>query len=139
MWSVVYELTGYGADLEDAVVALSRWGARSLGEPGPDEIATAASMVMAMRTTFRAEAARGVEVGFELRMGEVVVRLRVDDGTLDAAEGALPDADLVIETGPAISALMAGEISPADAIADGVVRLTGDPQLLTRFVEVFRI
>ncbi|MET8678236.1 hypothetical protein ABZW18_11770 [Streptomyces sp. NPDC004647] len=52
---------------------------------------------------------------------------------------ALPDADHVIETGPAITALMAREISPADAIADGSVRLTGGPKLLTRFTDIFRI
>jgi len=36
-------------------------------------------------------------------------------------------------------ALMAGEVSPADAIEDGSVRVVGDPALLTRFVEIFRI
>jgi hypothetical protein len=34
---------------------------------------------------------------------------------------------------------MAGEMSPADAIDTGSVRLTGDPTLLARFVEVFQI
>src|SRR5918994_7545217 len=35
--SVVYELTDYGRGLEDAVIALVRWGTKSLGEPDPDE------------------------------------------------------------------------------------------------------
>lgn len=55
------------------------------------------------------------------------------------ADGALPDADLVIQTGPTIKALIAGEVIPADAQANGSVHLTGDPELLTRFVEVFHI
>lgn len=56
-----------------------------------------------------------------------------------AAEGALAGADLVIEAGPVLKALMAGEIGPAEAVENGSVRLTGDPALLERFVEIFRI
>jgi hypothetical protein len=34
---------------------------------------------------------------------------------------------------------MAGELSPAAAIESGTVHLTGNPELLTRFAEIFRI
>jgi DNA-binding HxlR family transcriptional regulator len=137
--SIVYELTDYGADLEDAVLRLGRWGARSLGDPRPDEIVTVDSMILAMRATFRPEGARGADVGYELRMGEVVLGIRVTGGDLTVRAGAMPDADLVIESGPAIRALLARELSPADAVAAGDVRITGDPRLLDRFVELFRI
>ncbi|GAA3126810.1 winged helix-turn-helix transcriptional regulator [Planomonospora alba] len=137
--SVVYELTDYGRDLEEAVMHLSRWGARSLGEPRPGEIVTPASMVLAMRNTFRPEAAAGLAARYEVRMGETVFHMRVADGALNAGEGPLPDADLVIETGMAIKAVMAGEITPAEAVATGAVRIEGDPALLERFAEVFAI
>ena len=137
--AVVYELTEYGAELEDVVLGLGRWGARSLGEPGPDEIVTTDSLIMALRSTFRPAAAAGPPVSYELRLGEIVLHARVADQRLEVAAGALPAPDLVVETGPAIRALMAGEVSPADAIADGSVRLTGDPSLLSRFVDTFHI
>ncbi|MBG0820270.1 transcriptional regulator [Planomonospora sp. ID91781] len=137
--SVVYELTEYGRDLEEAVMHLSRWGARSLGEPRPGEIVTPASMVLAMRNTFRPGAAAGLTVRYEVRMGETVFHLRLADGALSAGEGPLPDADLVIETGMAIKALMAKEITPDEAVATGAVRIKGDPALLERFAEVFAI
>jgi DNA-binding HxlR family transcriptional regulator len=137
--SVVYELTAYGRELEDVVLRLGLWGARSLTQPGPDDILTADSMIVALRATFRCEAARGSRVGYELRLGDIVVHARVEDGAVQVAEGALPDADLVIQTGPAIRALLAGELSPAEAIEDGSVQLTGDPDLLSRFVELFHI
>jgi DNA-binding HxlR family transcriptional regulator len=137
--SVVYELTGYGRDLEDIVLALGRWGARTLGEPTPDDIVTVDSMIMAMRSAFRPEAARNSIVAYELRLGHVVIHVRIAEGRLEVAEGALPDADLVIQTGPAIKALLVGELSPAEAIADGSVQLTGQSGLLTRFVELFHI
>src|SRR5260370_26666517 len=55
--SIIYELTDYGKELEDVVVRLGRWGAKSLGEPRREEIITADSLVMAMRSTFRPDAA----------------------------------------------------------------------------------
>lgn len=136
---VVYELTDYGQQLEEVALALGRWGAQTMGEPGPDDIVTESSLIMAMRTTFHPEAAMGPRLGFELHSGPVTIHFVTDDGLLTANPGPLPGADLVIETTPGLKRLMAGEIAPADAIAQGIVTLTGDPALLTRFVEIFAI
>jgi DNA-binding HxlR family transcriptional regulator len=136
---VVYELTGYGQELEDVVLSLGLWGARSLGAPRPEDIVTTDSLILALRATFQPEAARDLQVGYELRLGEVVIHARIDHGVLEAGDGPLPEADLVIETQAAFRPMLAGELSPAEAIESGGVRLTGDPSLLTRFVEVFRI
>ena len=137
--AVVYELTPYGLELETVVIGLGRWGAKALGEPREDETITVDALLTALRTTFHPEAARGVRAGFELRVGETVLHARVDDGRLAVAPGALPDADLAIDAGPGIRALMAGELNPADAVANGTVHLTGNAALLTRFAEIFRI
>jgi DNA-binding HxlR family transcriptional regulator len=137
--SVVYELTEHGLELEAVVFSLGRWGAKLLGDPRPDEVVTPDSLVTALRTTFRPGAARGLRAGYELRMGEITIHARIENDTVEVAQGALPGADLVIEAGPAIRALMSGEMSPAEAIAGGSVHLTGDPELLTRFSEIFRI
>jgi DNA-binding HxlR family transcriptional regulator/putative sterol carrier protein len=137
--SIVYELTERGAELEEAVLALGRWGARALGEPRPDEIVTAESTVVALRTTFHPDAAGDLTAGYELRLGETVVHARIHDGEAEVGEGRLPGADLVIEADPRLRALLAREVTPAEAVAAGSVRLTGDPDLLGRFVEIFRI
>ncbi len=137
--SIVYELTEYGMELEDVVIQLGRWGAKSLGLPRPNEIITVDSLIMALRSTFRPQAARGLHASYELHVGEIVLHARIDDGKLEVAGGPLPEADLIIEAGPAIRALMAGELGPADAIATGQVHVTGNRELLTRFVEVFPI
>jgi DNA-binding HxlR family transcriptional regulator len=137
--SVVYELTEYGSQLDDVVMRLGLWGAQSLGEPAPDEIITPDSMTIALRSTFRPEAARGVHVRYELRLGDIVLHARVADGTLAVGEGPLADADLVIEAGPGIRAVLAGEVSPSEAIESGSVRVSGDPALLERFATLFRI
>lgn len=137
--SVVYELTPYGLELEDVVLALGRWGAKTLGDPRPDEIVTHDSMIMAMRTTFQPQAARKLRATYELRMGDIVLHLRITNGKLDVQSGPLPDADLIIEAGPAIKMLMSRELTPEDAIANGSVQLTGDATLLDRFVDIFQI
>lgn len=137
--SIVYELTARGRALEAAVLELGRWGAQILGDPRADEIVTSDSLVMALRTCFQAGAARGVHLGFELRMGEVVLHARVDDGVVAVAEGPLAGAELVLIAGPALKPLLAGELSPAAALAGGDVQVIGDPALLGRFVQLFAI
>ena len=137
--AVVYELTEYGQELDEIVMALGRWGAQRLGEPGPEDIVTEDSMIMAMRSTFHPEAAVGRNVRYQLCLGEVVVHMDIDNGNLVVGGGEAPDRDVVIEAGPAIKALMAGEVSPDEALADGSVRVTGDPDLLKQFAETFHI
>ncbi|GAA1890530.1 winged helix-turn-helix transcriptional regulator [Actinomadura bangladeshensis] len=138
--AVVYELTDYGRDLEPALVAFGRWGARTMTAPRPGEIITAESVAMAFRTTYRPEAARGATVGYEVRMGDFTLRLQITDGTLTAGIGPHPAPDLVVErlTEQGVHALMTGAKSPEEALADGSVRVEGDPALLHDFVETFR-
>jgi DNA-binding HxlR family transcriptional regulator len=136
---VVYELTEYGQELEDIVLRLGLWGARSLGDPRPDDVVTPDSLILALRATFLPEAARELRAGYELRLGPVVIHASIDHGTLEIGEGSLAQPDLVIETQAAFRPLLAGELNPGEAIASGGVRLTGDPSLLARFVEAFHI
>jgi DNA-binding HxlR family transcriptional regulator len=140
-----FELTDYGYELEDILLGLGRWGSRTLGSPRREEIVTPESMVMALRTVFRPEAARGLHVTYLLQLGTIVLHARVTDGHVDVGKGMVTDADLVIEAGPAIKALMAGEMSPNEAIETESVRIKasnggpGDPALLAWFVEIFHI
>ncbi|HEY7380428.1 MAG TPA: helix-turn-helix domain-containing protein [Gaiella sp.] len=136
---VVYELTEYGGELEDVVVRLGRWGARSLGTPRPGDVLTTDAFQMALRATFQPEAARGVRATFEVRLGEIVVHARVDRGALQVGDGPLEDPDLVLETDLAVRGLMTGALTPDDAVANGAARITGKPELLERFVEIFHV
>jgi DNA-binding HxlR family transcriptional regulator/putative sterol carrier protein len=136
---IAYELTPYGMELESTVYELGRWGAKSLAEPRAGETVTPDSLVMALRTTFRPEAARKSRLKYELRFGDIVLHARIQNGRLEAAQGPIENPDLIIETGPALKSLMAGEVTPAQALASGGARVTGDPKLLDRFVEMFHI
>jgi DNA-binding HxlR family transcriptional regulator len=134
-----YELTPAGRSLDEAVVALGRWGARYMGEPRPGETITTDSVAMALRSTFRPEAAKKANLTYVLRLGEVEVHARVRNGGVTVGRGPAPKPDLIIEAGPAIRMLLAQEISPAQALEKRLVRITGDPELFDRFARMFRI
>jgi DNA-binding HxlR family transcriptional regulator len=136
---VGYELTEYGRELEDVVLRLGLWGAKSMPEPRPDEIITADTVLLALRSTFRPEAARQLQADYELRLGEIVVHARVDHGALEVDEGPLAHADLVLETDVNLHPLLTGGLSPTEAIESGRVRVRGKRKLFERFVEVFHI
>ena len=55
---VGYELTEYGRELEDVVLRLGLWGAKSMPEPRPDDVVTADTLLLSLRSTFQPEAGR---------------------------------------------------------------------------------
>ena len=145
----VYELTDYGRELEPIMLALGRWGFRSMGDPKQDDVVTADSLTIALRTAFRPQSAPAA-LHFQVQVGAVELRARIDHGALEVAQIApapllgdqLPEREpeLRFATGPGIRHLIAGTLSPADAIEQGVVTiLKGDTQLLERFAESFHI
>ena len=155
---LVYELTDYGRQLEPIVLALGRWGFAQMGEPGPDDVVTADSLTMALRTAFQADAAAMLpSADYEVHVGDVALRVQVDDGRLRIAQlahGALPPAprspglsappagepDLVFAAGPGIRLIISGELTPSEAIDKEVVAVVaGDATLLERFAETFAI
>jgi DNA-binding HxlR family transcriptional regulator len=137
--ATVYELTTYGSELEEVVFRLGRWGAKKLGEPRRGEIVTPDSMHIAFRTLFRPAAARGMRITYVVKMGDFALQIRIDDQQIDVGDGLVDDADLVIEAGPALRALLAGDISAREALETGSVRLTGDRNLFPWFIEIFHI
>jgi DNA-binding HxlR family transcriptional regulator len=134
-----FELTEYGSELEDLLLQLGRWGAKTIGGPRRGEVVTNDSVITALRSMFSPEATRGIRINYQLNLGDIVINARINDGDLEVGSGPMSDADLILEAGPALRALMAGEMSPREALESGGVRLTGDPRLLEWFVEMFHI
>jgi DNA-binding HxlR family transcriptional regulator len=140
--AVVYELTDYGRELDDVLLALGRWGAQSMGPPEADDVYTSESLMMAMRGSYqRSESGHDPRdsVNYEVRVTGVVISVTVQDGQLGVAAGPQPDPDLVIEAYDALPALLLGRVSPSEAIENGIIRVTGDPELLTEFANTFRV
>ena len=139
--SSVYELTEYGSELEEAVHALARWGARSLGPPGPDDELYPEWGINAFPALFDPEAARGLTETYVLRIGDDVFSAHVENGHLGVEQGATDDADLDaamdMET---FFGLASGQLEPRTAVATGCVELArGTPARLERCFRVFSI
>jgi DNA-binding HxlR family transcriptional regulator len=138
--STVYELTEYGRGLEEALYALARWGARSLGPPGPDEELYPEWGLNALPALFNPEAARGLNETYVLTIGEDTFTARLVDGSLQPSMGAADGADVTVETDmDTFFALTTGELSPAEAADSGRARATGDRDALERCFHVLSI
>ncbi|GAB2754784.1 winged helix-turn-helix transcriptional regulator [Amycolatopsis magusensis] len=138
--SVVYELTEYGAELEAVVLTLGLWGARSLGTPGEEDVFTLDTAILSLYTTFRPELASNVRVSYELHYGpEMTLHVLIDGEDLKVGEGPYPDADLTVTCYGSIKPVFAKEISPREALDQGILSISGDPALFELFADLFHI
>src|ERR671924_1601460 len=124
--STVYELTEYGADLKEALYALARWGARTIGPPGPDDELYPEWGVNALPALFVAEAARGLTETYSLVVEGDAFTARIVDGSLEPSMGLAEDADMVVETDmETFFGLASGQLAPRDAVKSGHARVEG--------------
>ena len=80
---IVYELTPYGRELELVVLALGAWDFRAMGEPREDQIITADSLTMDLRSAFRPLVAVTLPTtAYAARVGGVELLIRIDGPTL---------------------------------------------------------
>ena len=136
--SAVYQLTETGQSLETVMTALGRWGARFLGPPKKTDVMVPRAYFVAMRGVFNLEAAAGLTLTYEVRIGDLVFEVRVADGRLTTREGAVRNPDVVlsmeVET---LNALMFHTLTPAAALASGRVKIgKGDLKALERFIAI---
>lgn len=137
--STVYELTEYGAELEEALYALARWGARTLGPPDPKEELYSDWGLNAFPALFDRDAAHGLTETYVLRIGEDAFTVQLDEGRLHVETGAAEAADLDAALDmPTFFGLASRELPPRIALANGDVKiLAGKPATLERFFTVF--
>ena len=112
--AVVYELSAFGAQLEGIVLSLGRWGAQVLGEPRSEERVTPDSLVMALRSTFRPESARGLNATFQLHVADIVLHARVRGSKVEVAAGPAREPESDDRGGPraALAAIRRAQPGP---------------------------
>jgi DNA-binding HxlR family transcriptional regulator/putative sterol carrier protein len=133
----VYDLTEYGRELDEVMHALARWGARTLGPPGPEDELYPEWGVNAFAALFDPEAARGLTETYVLKIDDDVFTADIEDGHLEASCGAPEDPDVFVETDmKTFFPLVAGDISPAEAVEQGVARIEGDAGAVERCFKV---
>ncbi len=135
--SRVYELTGWGMELESVVVSLGRWGARSPHLP-LDAGMGVDSLILSFRTMFEERAADGFEATYELRLGEDLFRAKVSGGRFDIARGGGGSPDAAITTDPATLVALVYEGRPlSDALRSGDANIEGDESAVERLLALF--
>ena len=131
--STVYELTEYGRELEGPLLALGRWGARSMGARDPEQALRSEWFGVALKAFFRPEAAADLNAEVELRFEDGTLLARLDDGALVVEPASPNGADLVLETDvETLIAYLAGADVPPAALAP-----EGDTALLERLPGIF--
>jgi DNA-binding HxlR family transcriptional regulator/putative sterol carrier protein len=138
--SRVYELTDWGLELEQTVISLGRWAARSPTPPGDAPVLSADSIILALRGLFDSGAAHGLRAIYELRLGEDRFRVEVGDDAIEATRGGADQADATIDVDPdTLNAVLFGGRSLTDAQRSGKMTIEGDRAAVERFVRLFPI
>jgi DNA-binding HxlR family transcriptional regulator len=133
----VYELTDDGKDLEPIVIALGHWGSRVPTRPGA--VHGSDSLVLALKSRFDPDAARGLDGGYELRLATDRYRIEIAEGQLTARRGELEAPDAVIETEPdTLGAVLLDGRQLDGALDSGAIRLEGDRKRAARFLALYR-
>lgn len=136
---VAYALTEYGRELEEPVLQLGFWGAKTMGSPCEGDFISVDSLALAFRGAFRPEKARGPKRLYELRIDGKPLRVAVKSGRVSAPAVSDEEPDVVIDTEPEVmSQLLTGAVDVDTAIGSGRVRLDGDPAEARRLFEMFR-
>lgn len=93
---------------------------------------------MAVRATLKPEAASGVRETYEFRVDEEAFHVWVEDGEAETRQGPAVDPALVISGGTrAFPDLAAGRLGPTEALEAGVIRVEGNKDALSRYLEMF--
>jgi DNA-binding HxlR family transcriptional regulator len=132
--SQVYELTGWGRELEPVVLGLGRWGSRA---PFPSGEATLGvdSLVIALRTLYDRRLADGLlSSSCELRLGDQRFEARPKDGRLEVTRGASTDPVATIATDPGTLEQVLWHGRP---LATADLSITGDREAAARFLTMF--
>lgn len=132
----VYELTPYGRELEPVMLALGRWGTRSMHRL-PADAASRSRWLVAGMLAFHDQHAVAEPTTWELRLTDGPFTVRADGTSLTITAGAPATADLVVTTDDhTMQLLLTRQLSPEQAVAAGAVTLDGDPAALPRLVEL---
>jgi DNA-binding HxlR family transcriptional regulator len=135
--SWVYELTGLGRELKPILIALGAWALRSPSLPRGAPVGND-SVILALGTFFDSDAADDLSADYELRLGENVFHVRIDDRRIELGRGAADQPDAVIETDAGtLASVIWSDRELDDALRAGAINLEGDRAAVNRLLGLF--
>lgn len=134
----VYELTEWGYEAEESIMALGRWAARS-PDHDPMLFLSAASMMLSLRTMIDRAGAGDMRVTIGFRFGRDSFVARLDRGALPIVR-APAAGDVVFDTDPRSMANMVyGKWPIEEAEAAGALTFTGNRDAARAFIGLFHL
>jgi DNA-binding HxlR family transcriptional regulator len=129
----VYDLTDWGRELDESLMVLGRWAARSPSFDTSNPL-SADSVMMSIRTMFQPAAAHDLSVTLNAILGDDLFVVDINRGSITVKRGSADDADATIETDAKTLAQILYEGRDA-----GDVAITGDATALERFRSAFTL
>jgi DNA-binding HxlR family transcriptional regulator len=130
--SWVYQLTGWGRELEPIVLALGGWGLR-VPLPATPTL-TVASVLIYLRSSARPDP-KAAPVSIRVQLDDRVWTIRTAHGRLDIEPGEPADPDATIQTDPWSLNTLIDEPDGLDAaVADASVVVTGRLAVVRRLL-----
>jgi DNA-binding HxlR family transcriptional regulator len=134
----VYELTDWGRELEQPLISLGHWAARSPSGLPIDASIGADSMILALRSRFDPGAAPGLCARYELRLGEDRFQIEIVDDEIRVARGGVDHATVTVDTDPdTLAAVLWGGQPLRAAQRSGKMTLVGGKTAAERFMRLF--
>lgn len=135
----VYELTDWGRELEQVIIELGRWGARSPFHDSRAELSPD-SLMLSLQTMFAPIAATTLQVRVGLRFGDDEFCAEVDRGELTVSRGCPTQPDVTVDTDASnLADVIYHGRGLSDAIDAGTLTIQGQRSALERFVGVFAL
>ena len=133
----VYALTPWGEEVDQVLMVLGRWAARSPAHD-PTLPISAASLMLSFRTMFDAGRAGDMQARVGFRFDHDGFVAAIGDGAITVARAAPEGADLLLQGTPAaVAGLVYGGVS-ADALEDArALAIAGDRGVLARLPALF--
>jgi DNA-binding HxlR family transcriptional regulator len=130
----VYELTGWGRELEPVVLHLGQWGTRA---PLPDGAGWSLDSLM---LALQAAADPAVVTGrYELRVGADVFTVDGTSGSVRVRRGTADDPEASASTDAGtLHAVAIGQLPVSAALASGALRLDGDQRAIDGLTGLLR-
>lgn len=138
--TVVYELSDAGRELAAAVIPLAMWGARhQMANADTEcELFRAEWLLTFLAADLRDDAPQDLDAVYEFNIGDSTACLRIRDGRVSVRPGksATPSDVNVRATAPTVAALVGEKVTLSDAIAQGLLDVTGDPTASSALLSV---
>jgi len=130
----VYDLTDWGRELDESLMVLGRWAARSPSFDTSNPL-SADSVMMSIRTMFQPAAAHDLSVTLNAILGDALFVVDINRGSITVKRGSADDADATIETdAKTLAQILYEGRDPADGAT-----ITGDAGAMDRFRSAFSL